>query len=76
MVRCWMNFKRFSLIDIKINIKRVPKNTTLIKVLEEAGNDEAYSVDPFSTIALYSYSRLKMISHKRIVIVDPTSGEK
>jgi hypothetical protein len=53
-----MNFKRFSLTGIKINIKRVPKNTTLIKVLEEAGNDEAYSVDPFSTIALYSSSRL------------------
>ncbi|PWZ23891.1 Actin-41 [Zea mays] len=34
MVRCWMNFKRFSLTDIKINIKRVPKNTTLIKLAE------------------------------------------
>jgi hypothetical protein len=53
-----MNFKWFSLTDIKINIKRVPKNTTLIMVLEEASNDEAYSVDPFSTIALYSSSRL------------------
>uniref|UniRef100_A0A804RPF3 Large ribosomal subunit protein eL14 domain-containing protein n=1 Tax=Zea mays TaxID=4577 RepID=A0A804RPF3_MAIZE len=36
MVRCQMNFKRLSLTDIKIDIKRVPKKTTLIKAMEEA----------------------------------------
>ncbi|CAN6240142.1 unnamed protein product [Urochloa humidicola] len=36
MVRCQMNFKRISLTDIKVDIKCVPKNTTLIKAMEEA----------------------------------------
>ncbi|GJM85561.1 hypothetical protein PR202_ga02022 [Eleusine coracana subsp. coracana] len=36
MVRCQMNFKRLSLTDIKIDIKRVPKKSTLIKAMEEA----------------------------------------
>ncbi|XP_066397658.1 large ribosomal subunit protein eL14-like [Miscanthus floridulus] len=36
MVRCQINFKRLSLTDIKIDIKRVPKKTTLIKAMEEA----------------------------------------
>ncbi|GJM85557.1 hypothetical protein PR202_ga02018 [Eleusine coracana subsp. coracana] len=31
-----MNFKRLSLTDIKIDIKRVPKKSTLIKAMEEA----------------------------------------
>jgi large subunit ribosomal protein L14e len=31
-----MNFKRLSLTDIKIDIKRIPKKATLIKALEEA----------------------------------------
>lgn len=44
MVRCQMNFKRLSLTDIKIDIKRVPKKTTLIKAMEEAGNDKACAV--------------------------------
>ena len=57
MVRCQMNFKRLSLTDIKIDIKRVPKKTTLIKAMEEAGNDEAYAVDLFSIVVIYSYSR-------------------
>jgi ribosomal protein L14E/L6E/L27E len=57
MVRCQMNFKRLSLTDIKIDIKRVPKKTTLIKAMEEAGNDEAYAVDLFSTVVIYSSSR-------------------
>ena len=38
MVRCQINFKRLSLTDIKIDIKRVPKKATLIKAMEEAGN--------------------------------------
>ncbi|KAK1684229.1 hypothetical protein QYE76_045077 [Lolium multiflorum] len=36
MVRCQMNFKRLSLTDIKVDIKRIPKKATLIKALEEA----------------------------------------
>ncbi|CAO2046875.1 unnamed protein product [Urochloa humidicola] len=36
MVRCQMNFERLSLTDIKIDIKRLPKKTTLIKAMEEA----------------------------------------
>ncbi|KAL5677881.1 hypothetical protein ACJX0J_014012, partial [Zea mays] len=36
MVRCQVNFKRLSLTDIKIDIKRVPKKTALIKAMEEA----------------------------------------
>ncbi|ONM57178.1 60S ribosomal protein L14-1 [Zea mays] len=36
MVRCQINFKRLSLTDIKIDIKRVPKKSTLIKAMEEA----------------------------------------
>jgi hypothetical protein len=43
MIRCQINFKRLSLTDIKIDIKRVPKKTTLIKAMEEAGNDESTS---------------------------------
>jgi len=61
MVRCQVNFKRLSLTDIKIDIKRVPKKTTLIKAMEEAGNDEAYSLDlivwPFSIVLIYSSTR-------------------
>ena len=57
MVRCQINFKRLSLTDIKIDIKRVPKKTTLIKAMEEAGNDEAYAVDLFSIVVIYSSSR-------------------
>ena len=57
MVRCQVNFKRLSLTDIKIDIKRVPKKTTLIKAMEEAGNDEAYAVDLFSIVVIYSSSR-------------------
>jgi large subunit ribosomal protein L14e len=34
-----MNFKRLSLTDIKVDIKRIPKKATLIKALEEAGNE-------------------------------------
>ncbi|KAI4378993.1 hypothetical protein MLD38_016403 [Melastoma candidum] len=36
MVRTQMNFKRLSLTDLKIEIKRVPKKSTLIKAMEEA----------------------------------------
>ncbi|CAO2039974.1 unnamed protein product, partial [Urochloa humidicola] len=36
MVRCHMNFMRLSLTDIKIDIKHLPKKTTLIKAMEEA----------------------------------------
>ncbi|KAF5796742.1 hypothetical protein HanXRQr2_Chr08g0355361 [Helianthus annuus] len=32
-----MNFKRLTLIDIKIDIKRVPNKKTLIAVMEAAG---------------------------------------
>jgi ribosomal protein L14E/L6E/L27E len=54
MVRCQINFKRLSLTDIKIDIKRVPKKSTLIKAMEEAGNDEPHVVDFFSNVVLYS----------------------
>ncbi|KAG0544735.1 hypothetical protein BDA96_02G302100 [Sorghum bicolor] len=40
MIRCQINFKRLSLTDIKIDIKRVPKKTTLIKAMEEAGSED------------------------------------
>ncbi|RVW26568.1 60S ribosomal protein L14-2 [Vitis vinifera] len=36
MVRCQMNFKRLSLTDIKIDIKRVPKKKTLIEAMTAA----------------------------------------
>ncbi|CAH9073752.1 unnamed protein product [Cuscuta europaea] len=36
MVRSQMNFKRLSLTDIKIDIKRVPKKKTLIAAFEAA----------------------------------------
>ena len=57
MVRCQMNFKRLSLTDIKIDIKRVPKKTTLIKAMEEAGNDKAYAANLFSIYGLHAASR-------------------
>ncbi|KAI8010984.1 60S ribosomal protein L14-2, partial [Camellia lanceoleosa] len=37
MVRCQMNFKRLSLTDITIDIKRVPKKKTLVAAMEAAG---------------------------------------
>ncbi|KAJ0548402.1 putative ribosomal protein L14 [Helianthus annuus] len=37
LVRGQMNFKRLTLIDIKIDIKRVPNKKTLIAVMEAAG---------------------------------------
>ena len=37
MVRAQVNFKRLSLTDIKIDIKRVPKKKDLIKAMEAAG---------------------------------------
>ncbi|KAM0063783.1 putative ribosomal protein L14 [Helianthus debilis subsp. tardiflorus] len=36
MVRGQMNFKRLTLIDIKIDIKRVPYKKTLIAAMEAA----------------------------------------
>ncbi|KAJ1431527.1 Translation protein SH3-like domain superfamily [Sesbania bispinosa] len=36
MVRSQMNFKRLSLTDIKIDIKRIPKKKDLIKAMEDA----------------------------------------
>ncbi|KAG6416221.1 hypothetical protein SASPL_123646 [Salvia splendens] len=36
MVRSQMNFKRLSLTDIKIDIKRVPKKKTLVAAMEAA----------------------------------------
>lgn len=70
MVRCQMNFKRLSLTDIKIDIKRVPKKTTLIKAMEEAGNAEAYAVDFFNIVVFYSSSGFEMIVWKRIVALN------
>ena len=32
-----MNFKRLSLTDIKIDIKRIPKKKTLVEAMEAAG---------------------------------------
>ena len=37
MVRGQMNFKRLTLTDIKIDIKRVPNKKTLLAALEAAG---------------------------------------
>lgn len=37
MERSPINFKRLSLTDIKIDIKRVPKKKDLIKAMEAAG---------------------------------------
>ncbi|RZB44986.1 putative 60S ribosomal protein L14 isoform A [Glycine soja] len=36
MVRSQVNFKRLSLTDIKIDIKRVPKKKDLVKAMEDA----------------------------------------
>ncbi|CAL5337400.1 unnamed protein product [Camellia sinensis] len=38
MVRCQMNFKRLSLTDITIDIKRVPKKKTLVAAMEAAAD--------------------------------------
>jgi hypothetical protein len=43
MTRCQINFKRLSLTDIKIDIKRIPKKSTLIKAMADAGNVELLS---------------------------------
>jgi hypothetical protein len=51
-----MNFKRLSLTDIKIDIKRVPKKTTLIKAMEEAG--DLLSLDSFFNTYLMSIAHL------------------
>ena len=53
MVRCQMNFKRLSLTDIKIDIKRVPKKTTLIKAMEEAGDQ--LLLPPFFQFICFHY---------------------
>lgn len=37
MVRSQINFKRLSLTDIKIDIKRVPKKKVLVAAMEAAG---------------------------------------
>lgn len=37
LVRCQMNFKRLSLTDITIDIKRVPNKKTLVAAMEAAG---------------------------------------
>lgn len=37
MVRSQVNFKRLSLTDIKIDIKRVPKKKDLIQAMDAAG---------------------------------------
>ena len=37
MVRSQMNFKRLSLTDIKIDIKRVPRKKELIEAMKAAG---------------------------------------
>lgn len=37
MVRSQMNFKRLSLTDIKIDIKRVPNKKQLLAAMEAAG---------------------------------------
>lgn len=37
MERVPINFKRLSLTDIKIDIKRVPKKKDLVKAMEAAG---------------------------------------
>lgn len=37
MVRSQVNFKRLSLTDIKIDIKRVPKKKELLAAMEAAG---------------------------------------
>ncbi|KAK3414838.1 hypothetical protein EUGRSUZ_H00146 [Eucalyptus grandis] len=36
MVRMQMNFKRLSLTDIKIDIKRIPQKKTLVAAMQEA----------------------------------------
>ncbi|KAM7521729.1 hypothetical protein LguiA_011631 [Lonicera macranthoides] len=38
MARSQMNFKRLTLTDITIDIKRVPKKKTLVAAMEAAGN--------------------------------------
>lgn len=37
MVRSQLNFKRLTLTDITIDIKRVPKKKTLVAAMEAAG---------------------------------------
>lgn len=50
MVRSQMNFKRLSLTDIKIDIKRVPKKKTLIVAMEDAGGK--FGIDNIPSTAL------------------------
>lgn len=44
-----MNFKRLSLTDIKIDIKRVPKKKTLIAAMEAAGRNNIIASLNFGT---------------------------
>ena len=46
-VRSQINFKRLSLTDIKIDIKRVPKKKVLVAAMEAAGK---YSNDSIGVI--------------------------
>ncbi|KAL8486776.1 hypothetical protein ACS0TY_023460 [Phlomoides rotata] len=51
MVRSQMNFKRLSVTDIKIDIKRVPKTKALIAALEAADG----VVEPSSVLGLLAF---------------------
>ena len=49
MVRTQMNFKRLSLTDLKVDIKRVPKKKDLLQAMEAAGG-RTIDVLPYNVI--------------------------
>ncbi|KAG2722030.1 hypothetical protein I3843_02G095700 [Carya illinoinensis] len=67
MVRSQMNFKRLSLTDIKIDIKRVPKKKELLEAMEKAGMDYQLL---FSVILIFMFSCLLVIYTSVYVLTD------
>ncbi|KAJ0700214.1 putative ribosomal protein L14 [Helianthus annuus] len=69
MVRAQMNFKRLTLIDIKIDIKRVPNKKTLIAAMEAAGIISEM-VDVKSKWENNSWGRKLIVQKKRASLND------
>ncbi|KAJ0766223.1 putative ribosomal protein L14 [Helianthus annuus] len=70
MVRGQMNFKRLTLTDIKIDIKRVPNKKTLIAAMEVAGIIISEMVDVKSKWENSSWGRKLIVQKKRASLND------
>ncbi|CAJ2628130.1 unnamed protein product [Trifolium pratense] len=77
MERGPINFKRLSLTDIKIDIKRVPKKKDLIKAMEEADVKNKWENSSWGRklivrkrrAALTDFDRFKIMLAKRAAVV-------